>query len=49
MARHLAVAILGNSVTLTPVTRANASAVWKLTGEIQEIFGDGNILDIKME
>ncbi|MGD0645948.1 MAG: hypothetical protein ABSA75_13665 [Candidatus Bathyarchaeia archaeon] len=40
------VAILGNSVTLTPIAKANAPAVWKLTGEIQEIFGDGQVRDI---
>ena len=43
------VAILGNSVTLTPITKANPSAVWKLTGEIQEIFGDGRVRDVKVE
>ncbi len=42
-------AILGSSITLTPISRANASAVWKLTGELQEIFGDGKVIDVKME
>lgn len=42
------VAILGSSITLTPVAKANAAAVWKLTGEIQEIFGDGEVTSIKM-
>jgi hypothetical protein len=42
------VAILGNSITVTPVTRATPSAVWKLLGEIQEILGDGEIVDVRM-
>jgi hypothetical protein len=42
------VAILGNSITVTPVTRATSSAIWKLLGEIQEILGDGEIVDVRM-
>ena len=42
------IAILGNSITVTPVTRATSSAVWKLLGEIQEILGDGEIVDVRM-
>jgi hypothetical protein len=42
------VTILGNSITVTPVTRATPSAVWKLLGEIQEILGDGEIVDVRM-
>jgi hypothetical protein len=42
------VAILGNSITVTPVTRATPSAVWKLLSEIQEILGDGEIVDVSM-
>jgi hypothetical protein len=42
------VAILGNSITVTPVTRATPSAVWKLLSEIQEILGDGEIVDVRM-
>lgn len=41
------VTILGNSVTVTPITRATPSAVWKLLDEIQEIMGDGEIVDVK--
>lgn len=41
------VAILGNSITVTPVTRATPSAISKLLGEIQEILGDGEIVDVK--
>jgi len=42
------VAILGSSVTVTPVTRATPSGVWKLLDEIQEIIGDGEIVEVKM-
>lgn len=42
------VAILGNSITVTPVTRATPSAVWKVLSEIQEILGDGEIVDVRM-
>lgn len=41
------VTILGNSITVTPITRATPSAVWKLLDEIQEITGDGEIVDVK--
>lgn len=42
------VAILGNSITVTPVTRAAPSAVWRLVDKIQDIMGDGEIADVKM-
>jgi hypothetical protein len=42
------IAILGNSITVTPVTRATPSAVWKLIGEIQQILGDGEIVDVRV-
>jgi len=42
------VAILGNSVTVTPVTRATPQAVWKLLNKIQEILGDGKIVDVPL-
>jgi len=42
------VAILGNSITVTPVTRATPSAVWRLIDKIQDIMGDGEIADVKM-
>ena len=41
------VAILGNSITVTPVTRATSAAVWRLLAKIQEIMGDGEITDVK--
>ena len=42
------VAILGNMVTVTPVTRATPQAVWRLLNKIQEILGDGEITDVHM-
>jgi hypothetical protein len=41
------VAILGSSITVTPVTRATPSAVWRIVDEIQEIMGDGEVTDVK--
>lgn len=41
------VAILGNSVTVTPITRATPAAVWRLLDKIQEIMGDGEIADVR--
>ncbi|MDH5374856.1 MAG: hypothetical protein OEZ21_00700 [Candidatus Bathyarchaeota archaeon] len=41
------VAILGDSITVTPITRATPSAVWRLVDKIQEIMGDGEIVDVK--
>lgn len=34
---------LGNIVTITPISRATPSAIWKLTDKIQELLGDGEI------
>lgn len=42
------VAILGNAITITPLTRASPQAVWKLLNKIQELLGDGEIVDIKI-
>jgi len=42
------VTILGDSITVTPVTRATPQAVWRLLNNIQEILGDGEIADIQM-
>jgi hypothetical protein len=40
------VTILGNSITVTPVTRATPAAVWRIVDEIQEIMGDGEVTDV---
>jgi hypothetical protein len=40
------VAALGNSVTITPITRGSHQATWKLTNRLQEILGDGEITSI---
>jgi len=37
------VTALGNMVTITPISRATPSAVWKLTNKIQELLGDGKL------
>lgn len=37
------VTALGNVVTVTPISRATSSAVWKLTNVIQELLGDGRV------
>lgn len=37
------VTALGNIVTITPISRAAPSAVWKLTNRIQELLGDGQL------
>jgi len=42
------VVILSNVVTVTPITRATPQAVWSLLNKIQEILGDGEIIDVKM-
>lgn len=41
------IVILGNSITVTPITRATPSAVWRLVDKIQDIMGDGDIVDVK--
>lgn len=40
------VTALGNSVTITPITRGSHQATWKLTNRLQEIIGDGEITSI---
>ena len=42
------VAVLGNLITVTPVTRATPQAVWRLLNKVQEILGDGEIADVQM-
>lgn len=41
------VAILGNTVTVTPLSRASPQAVWKLLHKVQELLGDGKVVDVK--
>lgn len=40
------VTALGNSVTITPITKGSHQAGWKLTNRLQEILGDGEIISI---
>jgi len=40
------VTVLGKIVTITPITRAATQAVWKLTNKIQELLGDGEIVEV---
>lgn len=42
------IAVLGNSITVTPFARGTSSAVWRLLDRIQEIMGDGEISDIRV-
>jgi len=42
------VAVLSDTITVTPVTRATPQAVWRLLNKIQEILGDGEIADVQM-
>jgi len=37
---------LGNTVTITPISRATPSAIWKLTDKIQELLGDGELSSV---
>jgi len=41
------VAVLGNAVTVTPLTRATPAAVSRLLHRIQEIMGDGDISSVE--
>ena len=41
------VTILGDSIAVTPITRATPTAVWRLLDKIQEIMGDGEIADVR--
>ena len=41
------IAILGNAVTVTPLTRATPAAVSRLLHRIQEIMGDGDIASVE--
>jgi hypothetical protein len=40
------VTALGKIVTITPISRATPQAAWKLTNRIQELLGDGEILNV---
>lgn len=40
------VTALGNSVTITPITKGSHQATWRLTNRLQEILGDGEITSI---
>lgn len=37
---------LRNIVTITPITRGTHQSAWKLTNEIQEILGDGEVVSV---
>lgn len=37
---------LGNAVTVTPIVKGTPEAVWKLADKLQEILGDGEIVDV---
>jgi len=38
---------LRSTVTITPITRGTPEAIWKLTEVIQQVLGDGKIIDIQ--
>lgn len=40
------VTALGKIVTITPVSRATPQAAWKLANRIQELLGDGEIINV---
>jgi len=40
------VTALGNVVTITPIVRGTPEAVWKLANNLQELLGDGEIVDV---
>lgn len=42
------VTVLKNKVTITPIFKASSESTWKLTNEIQEILGDGKLVDIQI-
>jgi len=43
------VTALGNVVTITPISRATSQAAWKLANGIQELLGDGELLNVFSE
>jgi hypothetical protein len=43
------VTALGKIVTITPISRATPQAAWKLTNGIQELLGDGEIINVYTE
>jgi len=43
------VTILGDIVTITPISKGSPEAAWKLTEKIQEILGDGIIRNVDVE
>lgn len=43
------ITILGDVVTITPISKGSPEASWKLTEKIQEILGDGNIINVDVE
>ena len=38
--------VLKNKVTITPIVRASPESIWKLSNTLQEILGDGNIINV---
>jgi len=42
----LGLTILGNEVTITPMSRATPSGLWEFTGRVQKAIGDGEVMDI---
>ncbi len=43
------VTILGDTVTITPISKGSPEAAWKLTEKMQEILGDGIIRNVDAE
>ncbi len=41
------VTALANKVTITPITKGSHQAAWKLTNRLQEILGDGEVINIQ--
>jgi hypothetical protein len=40
------VTALGSKVTVTPITKGSHQAAWRLTNRLQEILGDGEVLNV---
>jgi len=43
------VTALGKVITITPISRATPQAAWKLANRIQELLGDGEIINVYAE
>jgi hypothetical protein len=43
------VTALGKAVTITPISRATPQAAWRLANVIQELLGDGEIINVRSE